>query len=132
MSKKPTAKEFADIVEKMAGNMTDVAQTLGVSRQTVYNWMKEDEEFECVLKDSRKKFFDRCLDTARLVAVGIPKIKDGKLVGWIERPDSTMLRYLLSTLGRDEGFSNNVDLTSGGDKLPTVINLIRSDEPIDR
>lgn len=114
------------------GNMTEVASMLGVSRQSVYKWINTDEEFENVVKDSRKRVFDKALDTARIVAMGIPKIKGGKLVGWVERPDTKMLIYLLQTLGKDEGFGNSVDLTTGGDKLPTVINVIKSDKTIEQ
>lgn len=130
--KKPTKGEFELAVEKCMGNMTDVASMLGVSRQAVYKWINSDEEFENVVKDSRKRVFDKALDTARIVAMGIPKINDGKLVGWVERPDTKMLIYLLQTLGKDEGFGNSVDLTSGGDKLPAVINVIKSDKPIEQ
>ena len=37
--------------------------------------------------------------------MGIPeKDESGNFVGWRERPDGYMIRYLLSTLGRNEGF----------------------------
>lgn len=114
------------------GNMTDVASMLGVSRQAIYKWIKGDEEFENVVKDSRKRVFDKALETARIIAMGIPRIEKGKLMGWIERPDTKMLIYLLQTLGKDEGFGNSVDLTTGGDKLPAVINVIKSDKPIEQ
>ena len=130
--KKPTLGEFGRAVEAALGNMTEVASMLGVSRQSVYKWINSDEDFENVVKDSRKRTFDKCLDTARVLALGIPKVKGGKLVGWIERPDSKVLLYLLQTLGRDEGFGNSVDLTTGGDKLPAVINVIKSDKPIEQ
>lgn len=132
MSKKPTIGEFERAVEKCGGNLTEVASMLRVSRQAVYKWMKEDEEFEGVVKDSRKIVLDRAFETARVVAMGIPKLdKAGKLIGWKERPDTKMLIYLMQTLGKDEGFGNSVDLTTGGDKLPTVINVIKSDKPIE-
>ncbi len=130
--KKPSLGEFEKAVEASMGNMTEVANMLGVSRQSVYKWINGDEEFENVVKDSRKRVFDKALDTARIVAMGIPKIKDGKLVGWIEKPDTKVLIYLLQTLGKDEGFGNSVDLTTGGDKLPAVINVIKSDKPIEQ
>ena len=53
-------------------------------------------------------------------------------LGEFERADSKVLLYLLQTLGRDEGFGNSVDLTTGGDKLPAVINVIKSDKPIEQ
>lgn len=130
--KKPSLGEFEAAVEACLGNMTDVANMLQVSRQAVYKWINSDEDFENVVKDSRKRVFDKALDTARIVAMGIPKIKNGKLVGWVERPDTKVLIYLLQTLGKDEGFGNSVDLTTGGDKLPAVINVIKSDKPIEQ
>lgn len=130
--KKPSLGEFEKAVESCMGNMTEVASMLGVSRQAVYKWIKCDEEFENVVKDSRKRVFDKALETARVIAMGIPKIDKGKLVGWVERPDTKMLIYLLQTLGKDEGFGNSVDLTTGGEKLPAVINVIKSDKPIEQ
>lgn len=53
---------------------------------------------------------DDCIDRAYQVAMGIPEIKDKKIVGWVERPDGNMLRYLLSTLGRKEGFGEVQEL----------------------
>lgn len=32
------------------------------------------------------------------------------MTGWAERPDSNMLRYLLSTLGRKDGFDETVSV----------------------
>jgi hypothetical protein len=61
---------------------------------------------------------------SRFFALGLPKVENGKLVGWIEKPDGQMLRYFLQTLGKDEGFGTSVDITSGGEALPQVINLI--------
>ena len=43
--------------------------------------------------------------SARVLALGIPeKDEKGNFIGWRERPDGYMIRYLLSTLGRKEGF----------------------------
>lgn len=127
VSKKPSLDEFEDAIKSTAGNISDAAVLLHVTRQTVHNWLKEDEDFKSIVDDSRKKMFDRCLDTARLLALGVPKVKDGKFCGWVERPDSGILRYMLQTLGKDEGFGNSLDLTSGGQSLPQIINLIESD-----
>lgn len=34
----------------------------------------------------------------------------GRVVGWEQPPDSSMLRYLMSTLGKDEDFGEEVTL----------------------
>lgn len=127
-SLKPSLDEFADAVAKTNGNLSDAAVILHVSRQSMYNWIKADEEFAQVVNDSRKKMFDECLSTARILALGIPNVEKGKLIGWKERPDGQMLRYFLQTLGRDEGFGRSLDITSNGEALPKVINLICDDK----
>ncbi len=127
-SKKPSLDEFEEAIRISGGNISEAAGRLRVTRQTIHNWLKVDAEFKSVVDDSRKKMFDRCLDTARILALGVPRVKEGKFVGWIERPDSGILRYLLQTLGKDEGFGNSLDLTSDGQALPKVINLIECDK----
>lgn len=68
--------------------------------------------------------FDKCLDVAYAVAMGVPKVNENKeFVGWEEKPDSNMLRYLLSTLGRDEGFGEKHDVNIEN-QLPTAINIV--------
>lgn len=121
---KPSIDEFRDVMATARGNMTDAANLLQVTRQTVYNWCNNDPDFKDAVQEHRKRLFDECLGQARILALGLPKVENGKLVGWIEKPDGQMLRYFLQTLGKDEGFGTSVDITSGGEALPQVINLI--------
>lgn len=123
-SLKPSLDEFTEVMSDAHGNISVAAAKLHVSRQTIHNWVNEDPEFKDAVQEHRKKLFDECLDQARILALGLPKIENGKLVGWIEKPDGQMLRYFLQTLGKDEGFGTSVDITSGGEALPQVINLI--------
>lgn len=124
--KKPSLDEFEDAVRKTGGNLTQTAGLFGVTRQTVHNWVKENADFKSVVTDSRKKLFDQCLDAARIVALGVPHIdpSSGQILGWKEKPDGQMLRFLLSTLGRDEGFGESVNVNLEN-PLPTVINIVR-------
>lgn len=124
MNHKPSIDEFREVMSTAHGNISEAASLLRVSRQAVHKWVKEDPEFKEAVDEHRKRLFDECLGQARILALGLPKIKDGKLVGWIEKPDGQMLRFFLQTLGRDEGFGNSVDITSNGEALPKVINLI--------
>lgn len=127
--KKPNLDEFEEALRKTGGNLTQTASLFGVTRQTIYNWCNEEPSFKAALGDQRKRLFDSCLDAARLIAVGIPIIdQDGKMVGWKERPDGQMLRYLMSTLGRDEGFGEQTTVNLEN-PLPTVINIIRDNDP---
>lgn len=104
-NKKPDISKFVEALESTGGNVSQVAKLLGVGRSTVSRWVAEDETFAEALTDARGKMFDECLTMSRIVALGIPdKAPDGKIIGWIAPPDSAMLRYLLGTLGRNEGF----------------------------
>lgn len=121
---RPSLDEFKELLRKAGGNLTKAAALVGVTRQTVWGWAKSDPEFQDALKDERKRVFDKCLDVAYAVAMGVPKVNENKeFVGWEEKPDSNMLRYLLSTLGRDEGFGEKHDVNIEN-QLPTAINIV--------
>ena len=103
--KRPDIEKFREVLRSSGGNITKVAAAFGVNRGTVYNWAKEDEEFRQSVKDERGLLVDECLASARMLALGIPeRDSKGNFTGWLERPDGSMLCYLLSTLGRNEGF----------------------------
>ena len=105
MANKPDIEEFRKIVRKSGGNLTKVAATFKVARKTIYQWAKEDTGFKEAISDERGSLVDECLVSARILALGIPeKDENGNFVGWRERPDGNMIRYILSTLGRNEGF----------------------------
>lgn len=107
MVKKPKIDVFREVLRKSGGNLTRVAATFKVARKTVYQWAKEDTEFKDAISDERGSLVDECLISARVLALGIPeKDEDGNFIGWRERPDGNMVRYLLSTLGRNEGFGD--------------------------
>ena len=129
--KKPSLERFRKVVADCGGNLTKVAAVLGVSRSAVSVWTREDKDFKSVVTDERMKLFDECVVTARTVALGVPEYdnqydqngdvvldKNGRpvkvFVGWRERPDGQMLRYMMSTLGRKEGFGESpVDESDG-------------------
>ena len=119
MAKKPNIEDFRQVVRKSGGNLTKVAATFKVARKTIYQWAKEDSEFKDAISDERGALVDECLVSARVLALGIPeKDENGNFVGWRERPDGYMIRYLLSTLGRNEGFGEE----SEDADIPTDIN----------
>lgn len=129
--KKPSAEDFRRLVQQCAGNLTKVSKILKVDRSTITEWQRTDAEFKKIVKDERMALFDECVVTARTVAMGIPRYEpqydengepvldaNGKpkrvFVGWEERPDGQMLRYMMSTLGRTEGFGESpVDESDG-------------------
>lgn len=105
--KKPDVDTFRQVLKLKGGNITQTAEVFKVNRATIHEWVRSDPAFNAALKDQRGTLVDECLQTARFLAMGLAeRDSEGKFVGWIERPDSNMIRYLLGTLGRKEGFGD--------------------------
>lgn len=118
--KLPDLETFRKVVRDKAGNLAKVAETFRVARMTIWEWRQRYPEYDAVVRDERMQLFDECLSTARVVALGIPAYRLEEypdengitrtrrvMDGWIERPDANMLRYFISSLGKQEGFGEN-------------------------
>lgn len=111
---RPSLEAFTKAVNKYRGNLSKVARSFDVGRTQVRNWMIKDNRFREALDNARMNMFDDCLSTAEFIAKGIPIMDDsGKFVAWQERPDTGMLKYLISRLGRNEGFGDEVTINQG-------------------
>lgn len=105
--KKPSLKRFKEALKQANGHLSNTAKILGVDRVSVYYWRKQDKEFDDAVKDARGGMLDTLLSTSYVIALGIPnKDEKGRITGWIERPDPNMLKFLISKLGREEGFGD--------------------------
>lgn len=118
----PDLDTFREVVNKYRGNLSRVAESLGVSRVTVENWKNRSQEYAQVVQDARMKMFDNVLGTAEILALGIPdRDENGKFVGWVERPDPSIVKYILGSLGKKEGFGDSIDITTNGkDIVPQI------------
>lgn len=115
--KKPTLENFKKALEMTGGNLSNAAKLLNCERNSITRWAKNDAEFAAAIEESRKKMLDTFVDTARIVAMGKMVLDDKKqFVGWEIPPDPQMLRYFMSTLGRDEGFGEEVVLHHTADE----------------
>ena len=114
----PPLEKFKEAMTKYRGNLSQVARAFGVSRHAVYDWINKNSEYKNALDDARGEFLDEVVATARVVALGIPlKDDNGNFAGYQIPPDGSMLRYLMSTLGRSEGFGEHIDVTTDGKAL---------------
>lgn len=114
----PPIEKFKEAMAKYRGNLSQVARAFGVSRHAVYDWINKNPEYKNALDDARGEFLDEVVATARVVALGIPlKDDNGNFAGYQVPPDGSMLRYLMSTLGRSEGFGEHLDVTTDGKAL---------------
>lgn len=134
---KPKLKRFKEVAFKCDGNISKIADWFGVERCTIYRWIETDSGYKQAIEEYRGRLLDRCLETAATLANGFPKMENTpegtKQIGWIVPPDGNTLRYLLSTLGRKEGFGESLDVTTKGESIkqePLIIEVIDKREQV--
>lgn len=139
--KRPSIAKFEEVANTYQGNKTNIAKALGVSRRTVCYWCERYPKYAEAVEEQKGRLLDRCLKSAEALALGIPNIKKDpktgkeKRVGWIEKPDGFMLRYLIGILGKREGFGESIDITSKGESIkpdPITVEVIDRREQVDR
>ena len=132
--KRPTLEKFTEVVETCRGVISKVAEVFMVNRSTIYEWCK-NPRYQAIIDNTKGRLLDECLRSARILAIGIPKDEHDIRKGWKERPDASMLKYLISTLGRREGFGEQIDVTSKGESIkpdPIVVEVIDNRDKIDQ
>lgn len=108
----PDIETFTQAVKKYRGHKYNIAASFGVERHTLNRWLADRPDYAAIVEDARRRMLDDTIENAWLFANGIKDIQDGKFVGWLERPDGQTMRYLMSTLGREEGFGERIEVDS--------------------
>lgn len=86
--------KIAAAYEKKGGNMAATAAALGVTRQSLYKWRKENEELAKMLDD---------------IDEGILDFTESKLVEKVNEGNLTAIIFLLKTKGKKRGYVEQVD-----------------------
>ncbi len=90
-----------------------------LSRETYRNWCEEDEWFAQAVKDMLEEEIDESEEVHRALRKGIPKVKEGKLVAWTQRPDRRAIEFFLQTKAKDRGYVKRIEQT-GKDGKPLI------------
>lgn len=123
MHKKPSKEIIVTVLEKKHGNLAESARAIGVSRSALAKWISKDRALSQALEDIREGMIDFTESQMMLLIRGIPKFgkkPDGtqELVGYLERPDSQLIKFNLSTRGRHRGYGEHLGIEhSGGVKI---------------
>lgn len=114
MDTKLTKKAFLDAYERSFGNISASCKAVGIVRQTYYNWIKDDSDFQQQLLDIEPK--ERFMD-----------FLENKLVDKINSGDTASLIFALKTKAKPRGYVERQEIT-GAEGYPTEIelNIIKS------
>ncbi len=114
MDKKIVKKGFIEAYEKSFGNILVSCKTVGIARQTYYNWIEKDLEFKEKIKSIEPK--ERFLD-----------FLEGKLVEKINNGDTSSLIFALKTKAKSRGYVERQEIT-GADGIPNnfQVEIIKS------
>lgn len=82
-------KDFLEAFKKSTGIITYACESVGVSRQTYYYWMRTDEEFKQTVEDMNESTID---------------LVERKLLNLINKEDTTAIIFYLKTKGRNRGY----------------------------
>jgi hypothetical protein len=99
-------KRLIEAMERSLGIVTGACKEVGISRNTFYEYYKTDEEFKKAIDDINEITLDFAENQL------LKKIKEGS-----ERSILFYMKYK----GRKRGYSDNIDISSGGEPIKIII-----------
>lgn len=109
---KLTKDKVAQMIVKKAGNISEVARAMKVSRKAVYAKINQHEDLAELLADTRAELID---------------LAESKLRSQIDKENITAIIFTLKTQGRNRGYIEKLDLNISSEVqsiLPTLLKEI--------
>jgi len=106
--KRETEKNKQKVIqalEKHLGIITAAAKEVGVRRETIYLWLRTDEEF--------KKQFD-------LVSEYTLDFVENQLLKKIKEGNDKAIMFYMRYKGKSRGYVDNLDITTDGEKVNEI------------
>lgn len=105
MKKENKKEKVIEALEKTMGIVHTACQMVNIARATFYRWIQEDKEFGQKVDEIKNLQMD-FVESKLLKNIG-----DGK---------ETSIIFYLKTKGRNRGYSENLDITSKGEKFNEI------------
>lgn len=122
MAKKRTStKRILEVFAAKKGNLSKSAATLGITRQTLWQWQQEDQDLARQMHHIKQTRYDTIEESVETCAEGIPKMewvevtdkhgvvidKEYRQTGWIIPPDIRAAALLLAARARERGYGKS-------------------------
>ena len=95
---------FIDALKETLGNVTEASKLVSITRETHYNWMKSDPEYKIQVEEIANMVFDYV---------------ESALYRQIGKGDTPAMNlyFRYSPTAKRRGWQQNLDITSGGEKI---------------
>ena len=105
---KVSKDKLLEAIKAAGGKWTGVCELLGINRSTLARYIKNDPEVAEAIEFAKDRVVERA---------------EHKLAEAIERGESWAIQLVLrdSKRGKERGYGNSVDVTSGGEKVKAYI-----------
>lgn len=113
--KKPSLEAFKAVANACCGIMAEMADRLGVSRNSLYCWCKNDPEYRVAVEEAREQLLDLAETNLRRLIAGVPKMTkdengEEQFAGWDVRPSEQAIIFLLKTRGKKRGYVEKTEI----------------------
>lgn len=104
------------------GNITIACENVNVGRQTYYNWIESDKDFEAECGHVEEELIDFAQSKLLENMNGI-KVLGAKGIVYDRAPDTIALLFFLKTKGKKRGYVERTEHTGeGGDPIQIIYN----------
>tara|TARA_R110002020_G_scaffold273918_1_gene489119 strand:+ start:1545 stop:1916 length:372 start_codon:yes stop_codon:yes gene_type:complete len=86
---------FLKALKNNLGNVSASCSAVNIGRQTYYNWIEADKEFEQSCRDAEESLLD---------------LAENRLLEKIDKYDTTSIIFFLKTKGRKRGYNESTQL----------------------
>lgn len=100
-----TVEEIARVLEKKAGNISEAARALKVTRQALHYRIGKDETLQQIVIDAREAMVD---------------VAESEALKQIKLGNTAMIIFTLKTVGKSRGYVERQEIT-GADGGPLVV-----------
>lgn len=105
LTREEQKKALITALQNNRGHIANACQVVGVTRQTYYNWKKEDEAFRDAVTENEEAVID---------------LVENKLMQNILQGDVTSIIFYLKTKGRNRGYQEKQEIDISTLRLPQI------------
>ena len=106
MARKPTKTQVKKAIHDSGGIIDEIARRLGVSWATARSYINKWDDTKALYDDENERLLDMAEET---------------VINSIKKGDTQDAKWLLARKGKQRGYGDNVDVTSGGRTIEVSI-----------